>query len=86
MPRGLIKQELAVFSGLVGYGGVQAFTQQSTEDDPGAVLSAPLEGHIIRALKWQLLCRGIKPPISWRKPQLVTRQAELSSIFWCIFM
>ena len=42
-----------------------------TESDiPGAALSEPLEAHTLPALKWCLLCRGIKPP---KKPQLISR-------------
>ena len=47
---------------------------QLTEDDiPGAKLQEPLEAHAIPALQWWLLCRGIKAPSSWRKPQLIER-------------
>ena len=36
-----------------------------TESDiPGAVLSEPLEVHTVHALKWCLLCHGIKPTSS----------------------
>ena len=39
-----------------------------TEDDiPGAALSEPLDSHTMPALKWWLLCRGIKVPSSWKK-------------------
>ena len=45
-----------------------------TESDiPGAALSEPLEAHTLPALKWCLLCHGIKPPTSWKKPQLISR-------------
>ena len=45
-----------------------------TESDiPGAALSEPLEVHTVPALKWCLLCYGIKPPTSWKKPQLISR-------------
>ena len=34
-----------------------------TEDDiPGAALTEPLESHTVYALKWWLLCHGIKVP------------------------
>ena len=39
---------------------------------PGAELSIPYEAHGVPALKWWLLCRGIKAPWSWRKQQLVS--------------
>jgi len=45
-----------------------------TEDDiPGAGLSEPLESHTVPALKWWLLCRGIKVPSSWKKQQVIER-------------
>ena len=42
-------------------------------DITGAELSVPYEVHPVPALKWWLLCRGIKAPSSWRKQQLVER-------------
>ena len=33
---------------------------------PGATVSEPLESHAVPALKWWLLCRGLKVPTSWR--------------------
>ena len=42
-------------------------------DIPGAELSVPYEAHPVPALKWWLLCRGIKAPSSWRKQQLIER-------------
>ena len=42
-------------------------------DIPGAVLSEPFTNHTITALRWWLLCRGIKAPASWKKSQLITR-------------
>lgn len=45
----------------------------SAADIPGASLSEPLEAHATSALKWWLLCRGFKPPSSWRKKQLIER-------------
>jgi len=45
-----------------------------TEDDiPGAKLSEPFVSHKVTALRWWLLCRGIKAQTSWRKSQLVAR-------------
>ena len=43
------------------------------EDIPGAKLQEPLETHAIPALQWWLLCRGIKTPSSWKKPQIIER-------------
>lgn len=40
-------------------------------DIPGATLEEPLESATVPALKWWLLCRGIKAPSSWRKPKLI---------------
>ena len=39
----------------------------------GADLSVPYEVYAIPALKWWLLCRGIKAPSSWKKAQLINR-------------
>ena len=52
-------------------GGVQV---KLTEDDiPGASLSEPLETHTIPELKWWLLCRGVQPPTSWKKAQIISQ-------------
>ncbi len=49
-------------------------TVELTESDvPGASLNEPLEAHTLPALKWCLLCHGIKPPTSWKKLQLISR-------------
>ena len=45
-------------------------------DIPGAVLSAPLENHTVPELKWWLLCRGITPPSSMKKAQLIARYVK----------
>ena len=42
-------------------------------DIPGAVLCDPFEQHTVVALRWWLLCRGIKAPTSWKKQQVVSR-------------
>ena len=47
--------------------------QLTPADIPGADLSEPYESHTIPALKWWLLCRGIKAPSSWKKNQLIQR-------------
>ena len=45
-----------------------------TEDDiPGASLSEPLEARTMPKLRWWLLCRGIQPPTSMKKAQIITR-------------
>ncbi len=40
---------------------------------PGAFLCEPLEIYTIPTLKWYLLCHSIKPPSSWKKPDLISR-------------
>ena len=42
-------------------------------DIPGAELSDPLEKHPTAALRWWLLCRGVKVPTSLRKKELIAR-------------
>ena len=42
-------------------------------DIPGAVLNDPLECHTVPELRWWLMCRGIKPPHSWKKAQHISR-------------
>ena len=60
----------------------QAVTDRSTslpqvtlspEDIPGAALPEPFEQHTVSALRWWLLCRGIKVPTSWRKKMVIDR-------------
>ena len=36
-------------------------------DIPGTHLSKPFEPHSVQALKWWLLCWGIKAPSTWKK-------------------
>ena len=44
------------------------------EDDiPGAHLSEPFESYNVQALKWWLLCRGIRAPSTWKKSNLISR-------------
>ena len=51
-----------------------AASEELTESDiPGAILEEPLEKATVHALKWWLLCRGIKAPSSWRKAKLIER-------------
>ena len=42
-------------------------------DIPGVDLSKPFEAHTMPALRWWLLCRGIRAPNSWKKAQLIGR-------------
>lgn len=39
-------------------------------DIPGADLKEPFETHAMPALRWWLLCRGIRAPSSWKKQQV----------------
>lgn len=54
-------------------------------DIPRALLSEPMESNIAHALRWWLLCRRIKVPISWKKSQLLSRLVESSvtNVFVC---
>ena len=45
----------------------------SAADIPGAELAEPLEKHQCAALRWWLLCRGMKVPTSVRKKDLIDR-------------
>ena len=47
----------------------------SAGDIPGAELTEPLDKHPVAALRWWLLCRGIKIPTSVRKKDLIHRLA-----------
>ena len=42
-------------------------------DIPGADLKEPFEMHAMPALRWWLLCRGIKIPSSWKKQEVMDR-------------
>ena len=53
--------------------GSPAVVELTEADIPGASLEEPLDGHNVAALKWWLLCRGIKLQSSSRKKQLVAR-------------
>ena len=50
-----------------------AVVELSEADIPGASLEEPLDAYNVAALKWWLLCRGIKLQSSSRKKQLVAR-------------
>ena len=45
----------------------------TTDDIPGSTLKEPFSSHTAAALRWWLLCRGIKVPTSWNKHRLVSR-------------
>ena len=45
----------------------------SPEDIPGAVLAEPYTKYTAAALRWRLLCRGVKVPSLLKKQQLVDR-------------
>ena len=47
----------------------------SAGDIPGAELTEPLDKHPVAALRWWLLCRGIKIPTSVKKKDLIHRLA-----------
>jgi len=59
-----------------GMGGAAATITLEPSDIPGAVLEEPFEAHAMPALRWWLLCRGIKAPVSWKKKQLITRYCK----------
>ena len=42
-------------------------------DIPGAMLAEPLEKHPVVALRWWLLCRGVKASTAMRKKDLIKR-------------
>ena len=62
-----------------GICGTAAMITLEPSDIPGAVLEEPFEAHAMPALRWWLLCRGIKAPVSWKK-QLITRYCKASRI------
>ena len=59
-------------------------SEELTESDiPGAILEEPLEKATVHALKWWLLCRGIKAPSSWRKAKLIERLGSYLASLLC---
>ena len=42
-----------------------------TADIPGALLNEPLEAHAVSALKWWLLCRGVKSMATYDRYEAV---------------
>ena len=51
----------------------QGTVELNDTDIPEAHLSEPFEAHNVAALRWWLLCRGIKTPTSLRKHQIIAR-------------
>ena len=51
----------------------QSSVELSDTDIPGAHLDEPFEAHNVTALRWWLLCRGIRVPTSLRKHQIIVR-------------
>ena len=52
----------------------------SPEDIPGAVLTEPYTKYTTAALRWWLLCRGDKVPLSLKKQQLIDRKYAYSVV------
>ena len=53
-------------------GGMAVTITLEPSDIPGAALEEPFEAHTMPALRWWLLCRDIKAPVSSKK-QLITK-------------
>ena len=51
----------------------QSSVELNDTDIPGAHLDEPFEAHNVAALRWWLLCRGIKLTPSLRKHQIIAR-------------
>ena len=69
-----------------GEPSVEPLSVELDESDiPGAMLSPPFERHRVPELKWWLLCRGIRPAVSIKKPQLIARYAVLEAKFVHMF-
>ena len=51
----------------------QSSVELNDTDIPGAHLDEPFEAHNVAALRWWLLCRGIKLTTSLRKHQIIAR-------------
>ena len=54
-------------------GTSQSSVELNDTDIPGAHLDEPLEAHNVAALRWWLLCRGIRVATSLRKHQIIAR-------------
>ena len=68
-----------------GFGEMDVDIQQvrlCPNDIPGAELSKPYQAHTMSALRWWLLCRGIKVPTSWKKQKVIDRYSRLSIILF----
>ena len=74
---GMSDQESDVVNEAEAEAGVvdEAGADLSAGDIPGAELTEPLDKHPVAALRWWLLCRGIKIPTSVRKKDLIHRLA-----------
>ena len=60
--------------GCNSYSDATTTIDELTEQDiPGAALNEPLESVTNHALRWWLLCRGLKASSSWRKNKLIER-------------
>jgi hypothetical protein len=54
--------------------GYVAQTIELTDADiPGAHLEEPLDSHNVAALRWWLVCRGMKPSSTLRKQELIKK-------------
>lgn len=64
------------YMNLSSSGDTCSTAELSENDIPGASLTEPLEAHNVAALKWWLLCRGIKVKSSSRKKEIIERIRE----------
>ena len=51
---------------------VMKAVELNEDDIPGAHLSEPFESHNVQALKWWLLCHGIRALSTWKKSNLIS--------------
>ena len=61
------------YMNLSSSGDTCSTAELSENDIPGASLTEPLEAHNVAALKWWLLCRGIKVKSSSRKKEIIEK-------------
>ena len=54
-------------------GEVVTIVELTDVDIPGAHLEEPLDLHNVAALRWWLVCRGIKASSTLRKHELITK-------------
>lgn len=57
----------------VGRGASLEEVRLSAADIPGAELSEPFDQHTVAALRWWLLCRGMKVATSMKKKELIDK-------------